>query len=61
VKTGAAEGSEQKTACLLLTTTRNMEAAILNLSTSSPGFSLGLLTSGSAHHSQSIATAAADI
>jgi hypothetical protein len=36
MKTGAADGSEGKTVCLLLTKARNMEAAMLKLSTISP-------------------------
>jgi hypothetical protein len=57
MRTGATAGSEGSTACLQLTRTTDMQAAILNLSTSLLGFSFEVVSLGSALDSCNIAAA----
>ena len=61
MRTGATAGSEGRTACLQLTKTADMQAAILNLSTSLLGFSFEVVSLGSALESCSNAVARANI
>jgi len=61
MRTGATAGSEGRTACLQLTKTTDMQAAILNLSTSLLGFSFEVVSLGSALDSCSTAAARANI
>lgn len=61
MRTGATAGSEGRTACLQLTKTTDMQAAILNLSTSLLGFSFEVVSLGSALDSCSNAAAKSNI